>query len=172
MQMFRCASGTRFGRAVEPEVYKSKARSSGFFRSTEFGERGYWSYRYYHGVLGRRPQYAEFVTDMRRLSGFLTPAEEEANRVVWEDRPVTIRFAVAPSNAAPVARDVTVSLNEDGTLVLDLATFGSDAEGDGCHASGRRHARPFPASRNRSATATCIAMPSARAASLTRIRGE
>ena len=42
--------------------------SSGFFRSTEFGERGYWAYRFYHGTLGRQPQFAEFVPDMRRLS--------------------------------------------------------------------------------------------------------
>ncbi len=57
--------------------------SSGFFRSTEFGERGYWSYRYYHAALGRRPQFAEFVPDMRRLSGFLSPAEEEAQRTLF-----------------------------------------------------------------------------------------
>ena len=57
--------------------------SSGFFRSTEFGERGYWSYRYYHAALGRRPQFAEFVPDMRRLSGFQTAAEDEANRVAF-----------------------------------------------------------------------------------------
>ncbi|HEU4509584.1 MAG TPA: S8 family serine peptidase [Pyrinomonadaceae bacterium] len=57
--------------------------SSGFFRSTEFGERGYWSYRYYHATLGRRPQFAEFVPDMRRLSGFLSPAEEEAQRAAF-----------------------------------------------------------------------------------------
>ena len=57
--------------------------SSGFFRSTEFGERGYWSYRYYHAALGRRPQFAEFVPDMRRLSGFLSPAEEEAQRAAF-----------------------------------------------------------------------------------------
>ena len=54
--------------------------SSAFFRSTEFGERGYLSYRYYHAALGRRPQFAEFVPDMQRLSGFLTRAEEEAER--------------------------------------------------------------------------------------------
>ena len=54
--------------------------SSGFFRSTEFGERGYWSYRYYHAALGRRPQFAEFVPDMRSLSGFLSLAEQEAAR--------------------------------------------------------------------------------------------
>ena len=54
--------------------------SSGFFRSTEFGERGYLSYRYYHAALGRRPQFAEFVPDLQRLSGFLTTAEEEEAR--------------------------------------------------------------------------------------------
>ena len=54
--------------------------SSGFFRSTEFGERGYWAYRYYHATIGRRPQFAEFVPDMRRLSGSLTPAQQEAAR--------------------------------------------------------------------------------------------
>ena len=57
--------------------------SSGFFRSTEFGERGYWAYRFYHGPLGRRPNFAEFVPDMRRLSGTLTPAEQEASRAAF-----------------------------------------------------------------------------------------
>ncbi len=54
--------------------------SSGFFRSTEFGERGYWAYRYYHATLGRRPQFAEFVPDMRRLSG---NAQQEAARAAF-----------------------------------------------------------------------------------------
>ena len=57
--------------------------SSGFFRSTEFGERGYWAYRFYHGPLGRRPNFAEFVPDMRRLSGNLTPAEQETARAAF-----------------------------------------------------------------------------------------
>ena len=57
--------------------------SSGFFRSTEFGERGYWAYRFYNGPLGRRPNFAEFVPDMRRLSGNLTPAEQEAARAIF-----------------------------------------------------------------------------------------
>ncbi len=57
--------------------------SSGFFRSTEFGERGYWSYRFYHATLGRRPQFAEFVPDMRRLSGSLSAAEEAAARAAF-----------------------------------------------------------------------------------------
>jgi hypothetical protein len=57
--------------------------SSGFFRSTEFGERGYWIYRFYHGALGRRPQFAEFTPDMRRLSGFLSASEQEAARAAF-----------------------------------------------------------------------------------------
>ena len=56
--------------------------SSGFFRSTEFTDNGYWAYRYYHATLGRRPLFAEFVPDMRRLSG-LSPAELEAAKTAF-----------------------------------------------------------------------------------------
>ena len=54
--------------------------SSGFFRSTEFGEKGYWIYRFYEASLGRRPQFVEFMPEMRRLSGLMTDAEQETRR--------------------------------------------------------------------------------------------
>jgi WD40 repeat protein len=54
--------------------------SSGFFRSPEFGERGYWVYRFFEGSLGKRPQFAEFMPEMQRLSGSMTDAEQEARR--------------------------------------------------------------------------------------------
>ena len=54
--------------------------SSGFFRSTEFGEKGYWIYRFYESALGRRPAFAEFMPEVRRLSGLMTDAEQEARR--------------------------------------------------------------------------------------------
>ncbi len=57
--------------------------SSGFFRSTEFGERGYWIYRYYHGALGVRPLLAQFKPDIRRLNGNQTPTELENNRAAF-----------------------------------------------------------------------------------------
>jgi hypothetical protein len=57
--------------------------SSGFFRSTEFGERGYWVYRYTHAALGVRPLYADFRPDLRRLSGNQTPDQLEANRAAF-----------------------------------------------------------------------------------------
>ena len=55
--------------------------SSGFFRSTEFGERGYWIYRFYHATLGRLPKYAEWKPESQRLSGFdLTPQQLEEKK--------------------------------------------------------------------------------------------
>ena len=49
--------------------------TSGFFRSPEFGERGYWVYRFFSASLGRRPLYAEFTPEMRRLSGLKPQAD-------------------------------------------------------------------------------------------------
>lgn len=57
--------------------------SSGFFRSTEFGERGYWIYRFYHAALGARPLLAQFKPDIRRLNGVQTPDQLEANRAAF-----------------------------------------------------------------------------------------
>ena len=57
--------------------------SSGFFRSTEFGERGYWIYRYFHAALGNRPLLAQFKPDIRRLNGNQTPTELENNRAAF-----------------------------------------------------------------------------------------
>lgn len=60
--------------------------SSGFFRSTEFGERGYWIYRFYHGVLGNRPLLAQFKPDIRRLNGLQDgPALETARAAFIAD---------------------------------------------------------------------------------------
>ena len=58
--------------------------SSGFFRSTEFGERGYWIYRFYHASLGRLPKYVEFKPELQKLAGLhLTPAQLEANKAAF-----------------------------------------------------------------------------------------
>lgn len=54
--------------------------SSDFFRSPEFRERGYFPYRFYSVSLGRKPNYAEFMLDLARVSGFLTEAEKEQAR--------------------------------------------------------------------------------------------
>jgi len=59
--------------------------SSAFFRSQEFQQRGYFIYRFYSTSFGRKPDYAEFMPDMARVSGFQTPEQEEANRVAFVD---------------------------------------------------------------------------------------
>jgi hypothetical protein len=82
--------------------------SSGFFRSTEFGERGYWIYRFYEIALGRRPTFAEFLPELRRLGGSTSLAEQETLRAEFIARfmqlpEFTARFnglTDSPSDAA------------------------------------------------------------------------
>jgi hypothetical protein len=59
--------------------------SAGFFRSSEFQERGYFTYRFYSVAFGRKPDYAEFMPDLAKVSGFLSDAEKEANKVAFVD---------------------------------------------------------------------------------------
>ena len=57
--------------------------SSAFFRSSEFQGRGYFLYRFYPVAFGRKPNYQEFLQDRWRVSGFLSDAELEANKVAF-----------------------------------------------------------------------------------------
>ncbi|MGH9881162.1 MAG: PQQ-dependent sugar dehydrogenase, partial [Pyrinomonadaceae bacterium] len=57
--------------------------SSAFYRSPEFQERGYFVYRFYEVALGRKPDYLEFVPDLAKVSGFLSDAEKEAQKVAF-----------------------------------------------------------------------------------------
>lgn len=54
--------------------------SSAFFRSEEFQTRGYFVYRLY-STVGKIPLYEQFMPDFARVSGFLTDAQKEANKV-------------------------------------------------------------------------------------------
>ncbi|MDQ3820483.1 MAG: DUF4214 domain-containing protein, partial [Acidobacteriota bacterium] len=57
--------------------------SAGFFRSPEFQDRGYFVFRFYPVALGRNPNYSEFMPDLAKVSGFLTDAQLEANKVAF-----------------------------------------------------------------------------------------
>jgi Bacterial Ig domain/Calx-beta domain/Domain of unknown function (DUF4214) len=57
--------------------------SSAFFRSPEFQDRGYFVYRLYPVAFGRKPDFAEFVPDIAKVSGFLSDAELEAAKVAF-----------------------------------------------------------------------------------------
>ena len=63
--------------------------SQAFFQSAEFQQRGYFVYRFYPASFGRKPDYAEFVPDLARVSGFLTDAQLEAARVAFANEFVT-----------------------------------------------------------------------------------
>ncbi|HKO97151.1 MAG TPA: Calx-beta domain-containing protein [Pyrinomonadaceae bacterium] len=80
--------------------------SSGFFRSPEFQDRGYFVYRFYPVSFGRPPTYAEFIPDMSRVSGFLTAQQLEAAKVAlindFVSRPAFVNKYNGLSNAAYV----------------------------------------------------------------------
>jgi uncharacterized protein (TIGR03118 family) len=52
-----------------------------FFGSPEFGDTGYFIYRFYDATLGRRPTFAEFMRDLQKIGGQQTPAERETAKV-------------------------------------------------------------------------------------------
>jgi hypothetical protein len=54
--------------------------SSGFYRSKEFLDRGYFAYRFYDAVIGRLPLYKEFIPDMVRVGGSQTDAQSEVSK--------------------------------------------------------------------------------------------
>jgi len=54
-----------------------------FFQSEEFQSRGYFVYRFYPVAFGRKPDYAEFVPDLARVSGFLDPTQLEVAKVAF-----------------------------------------------------------------------------------------
>ncbi len=58
------------------------AVARGFVRSPEFQDRGFFVYRTYK-TLGRIAHYNEFIPDMAKLSGFLSPADLEANKAAY-----------------------------------------------------------------------------------------
>jgi len=57
--------------------------SQSFYLSPEFHDRGYFAYRFYSVAFGRKPNYAEFIPDLSRVSGFLTDTQLEAAKVAF-----------------------------------------------------------------------------------------
>ena len=59
--------------------------SGNFFQSPEFQQRGNFLYRFYPVSFGRKPDYAEFIPDLARVSGFLTDAQLETAKLAFID---------------------------------------------------------------------------------------
>jgi hypothetical protein len=98
-----------------------------FYRSPEFQERGYFAYRFYATALGRKPDYAEFVPDLARVSGFLTNDQLDAAKTAFIDdfmsRPAFAAMYNSQSNAAYVNALVStagVALSNQQALINEL----------------------------------------------------
>jgi Bacterial Ig-like domain (group 3)/Calx-beta domain/MBG domain len=59
--------------------------ASAFFRSPEFFDRSFFIYKFYEAALGRQPQYDEYQSDLRRMTGFLAPEELEQRKREFAD---------------------------------------------------------------------------------------
>jgi hypothetical protein len=68
-----------FGENLNPSCDRVHV-SAGFYLSLEFQGRGYWAYRWYDAALGRRPLYTEFIPDMQKVGGALSPEQEAAGK--------------------------------------------------------------------------------------------
>jgi hypothetical protein len=85
-----------------------------FFQSEEFQSRGYFIYRFYPVAFGRKPDYAEFVPDLARVSGFLDANQLEAAKVQF----------IADFMARPAFADTYTSLTNQQYVDMLLNTAG------------------------------------------------
>ncbi len=95
--------------------------SSAFFLAPEFQQRGYFVYRFYPVAFGRKPDYAEFMPDIARVSGFLTPAELEAAKVAFSNEFITRPAFVARFNGLSAMQYVDLLLSTAGVTVSPTA---------------------------------------------------
>ena len=105
--------------------------SGNFFQSAEFQQRGYFVYRFYPVSFGRKPDYAEFIPDLARVSGFLSDAQLEAAKIAFVNdfmaRPAFVNTynglnntqyvdtLLATAGITHVARDFWIASLGDGT---------------------------------------------------------
>ena len=101
--------------------------SGAFFQSPEFQERGYFAYRQYSVAFGRKPDFNEFMPDLRRVSGFLDATQLEAAKVAlindFMARPAFVSTYNVLGNAAFVDLLVStagVTLGNKQTLISSL----------------------------------------------------
>ncbi|HKR02112.1 MAG TPA: Calx-beta domain-containing protein [Pyrinomonadaceae bacterium] len=103
--------------------------SSAFYRSAEFQQGGYFTYRFYAAALGRVPHFGEFMPDLARVSGFQTAEQLEASRAAFiEDFAARPEFKARYESLTDPAAYVNAILNTAGislpqkqALIDDLA---------------------------------------------------
>ncbi len=88
--------------------------SGSFFQSDEFQTRGYFTYRFYNVGFGRKPDFAEFMPDLRSVSGFLTPPQLDAAKTAFANAFVTRPAFASTYNAMSNQQYVDALLNTAG----------------------------------------------------------
>ena len=98
--------------------------SGNFFQSLEFQQRGYFIYRFYPVALGRKPDYAEFIPDLARVSGFLSDAQLEAAKVAFINDFMARPAFVAAYSGLTNTQYVDTLLSTAGVLPTSFVTSG------------------------------------------------
>ena len=98
-----------------------------FFQSAEFQHRGYFVYRFYPVAFGRKPDYAEFVPDLARVSGFLDANQLEAAKVQFITdfmaRPAFVSAYNFPNTPTGNQQYVDALLNTAGVTLSSRQTM-------------------------------------------------
>jgi hypothetical protein len=89
-----------------------------FFQSAEFQDRGYFVYRFYPVAFGRKPDYAEFVSDLASVSGFLDANQLEAAKVAFIAGFMARPAFVSAYNSLNNTQYVDALLNTAGVTLL------------------------------------------------------
>jgi hypothetical protein len=102
--------------------------SGSFFLSDEFAQRGYFVFRFYPvsfpgqagsdpNGFGHKPDFTQFMPDLRSVSGFLTPAQLEAAKVAFVNSFVARPAFVAKYNSLNNTQFVDTLLNTAGVTL-------------------------------------------------------
>ena len=105
--------------------------SGAFFQSPEFQQRGYFVYRFYSVAFGRKPDYAEFIPDLARVSGFLSDAQLEAAKVAFINDFMARPAFVAAYGGLTDTQYVDTLLNTAGVAPHQFRDFWIAALGNG-----------------------------------------
>jgi hypothetical protein len=105
--------------------------SGNFFQSPEFQARGYFVYRFYPVAFGRKPDYAEFIPDLARVSGFLSDAQLEAAKVAFINDFMTRPAFVAAYGGLTDTQYVDTLLTTAGVAPHQFRDFWIAALGNG-----------------------------------------
>ena len=105
--------------------------AANFFRSPEFQDRGYFIYRFYPVAFGRKPDYAEFVPDLAKVSGFLSDAELEAAKVAFINEFMSRPAFVTKFNGLNDTQYVDTLLSTAGVAPHQFRDFWIAALGNG-----------------------------------------